>query len=134
LIILRIGSQANIGRENYEIKLGILYFFCIFVLYIKNKTPMNKTFIKPDNIDGEWLSPIQSERIKQEEKLAQIFEHYPTAAPRWQYMNALIQNGLDQTKLYNEDEVLELLYKHVEDLFYGEKSTLNEWFEKNKKI
>lgn len=95
---------------------------------------MNKTFIKPDNIDGEWLSPIQSERIKQEEKLAQIFEHYPTAAPRWQYMNALIQNGLDQTKLYNEDEVLELLYKHVEDLFYGEKSTLNEWFEKNKKI
>ena len=53
-----------------------------------------ETFIKPDTIDGEWLSPIPAERQWQEEKLREIFGHYPTASPKWQYMNGLIQNIL----------------------------------------
>lgn len=53
-----------------------------------------KVFIEPDKIDGEWLSPIREERKWQEEKLAQIFKHYPTASPRWQYLNGLINIAL----------------------------------------
>ncbi len=59
------------------------------------------TFIKSDNIDGQWLSPIPSERIKQEENLVEIFGHYPNASPKWQYMNGLIQNSLELIKNYN---------------------------------
>jgi len=56
---------------------------------------MSDNFIKPDNIDGEWLSPIPSEREWQEEKLQEIFGHFPTASPRWQYLNGLIHIALE---------------------------------------
>ena len=56
------------------------------------------TFIKTDNIDGQWLSPIPSEREWQEKKLVEIFEHYPYASPRWQYMNGLILIALEHIK------------------------------------
>ena len=62
-------------------------------------------FIKPNNIDGQWLSPVPTERAWQEEKLVEIFEHYPTASPRWQYMNGLIQNSLDAKQMYSEQEL-----------------------------
>jgi hypothetical protein len=68
-----------------------------------------QTFIKADNVDGEWLSPVPTERAWQEEKLVEIFGHYPTASPRWQYMNGLIQNSLDAKQMYSEEEVLEQL-------------------------
>ena len=64
-----------------------------------------QTFTKPDAIDGEWLSPIPSERQWQEEQLVNIFEHYPTASPKWQYMNGLIQNSLDAKKMYSEEQL-----------------------------
>ena len=60
------------------------------------------TFIKVDNLDGEWLSPIPSEREWQEEQLKKILVHYPTAAPRWQYLNALIHIALDYIELNKE--------------------------------
>lgn len=56
---------------------------------------MSDNFIKPDKIDGEWLSPIPSEREWQEEKLKEIFGHFPTASPRWQYLNGLIYIALE---------------------------------------
>jgi hypothetical protein len=55
--------------------------------------------------DGEWLSPVPTERAWQEEKLVEIFEHYPTASPKWQYMNGLIQNSLDAKQMYSEEEL-----------------------------
>ena len=64
-------------------------------------------FIKLDNIDGQWLSPIPSEREWQEQKLVEIFGHYPNACPKWQYMNGLILIALEhieQNKEDNEDE------------------------------
>jgi hypothetical protein len=64
-----------------------------------------QTFIKVDNVDGEWLSPVPTERAWQEEKLVEIFGHYPTASPRWQYMNGLIQNSLDAKQMYSEEEL-----------------------------
>jgi hypothetical protein len=33
---------------------------------------------------------------------------------------------------YSEEEVLEILYKHTEDLLAGKKLTLEEWFEQFK--
>ena len=64
-----------------------------------------QTFSKPDNVDGQWLSPVPTERAWQEEKLVEIFGHYPTASPRWQYMNGLIQNSLDAKQMYSEEEL-----------------------------
>jgi hypothetical protein len=64
-----------------------------------------QTFSKPDNIEGQWLSPVPTERAWQEEKLVEIFGHYPTASPRWQYMNGLIQNSLDAKQMYSEEEL-----------------------------
>ena len=56
------------------------------------------TFIKSDMVDGQWLSPVPSERKWQEEQLTEIFGHYPTASPRWQYMNGLIKMVLELKK------------------------------------
>jgi hypothetical protein len=38
-----------------------------------------------------------------------------------------------QERMYSEEEVLEILYKHTEDLLAGKKLTLEEWFEQFKK-
>ena len=38
-----------------------------------------------------------------------------------------------QERMYSEEEVLEILYKHTEDLLSGKKLTLEEWFEQFKK-
>jgi hypothetical protein len=45
-----------------------------------------------------------------------------TEGARWQ-----------QERMYNEEEVLNILYKHTEDLLAGKKVTLEEWFEQFKK-
>jgi hypothetical protein len=61
-------------------------------------------FIKIDKIDGEWLSPVESERKWQEKKLEEIFDHYPNASPKWQYMNGLIQIALEHKQLKEKKE------------------------------
>ena len=38
-----------------------------------------------------------------------------------------------QEKMYSEEEVLNILYKHTEDLLEGKKITLEQWFEQFKK-
>ena len=38
-----------------------------------------------------------------------------------------------QERSYSEEEVLDILYKHTEDLLAGKKLTLEEWFEQFKK-
>jgi hypothetical protein len=38
-----------------------------------------------------------------------------------------------QERSYSEEEVLNILYKHTEDLLAGKKLTLEEWFEQFKK-
>jgi hypothetical protein len=78
---------------------------CIKDICTCNTGPKQETFIKPDYTDGEWLSPVPTERAWQEEKLVEIFEHYPTASPKWQYMNGLIQNSLDAKQMYSEQEL-----------------------------
>lgn len=61
-------------------------------------------FHKADTIDGQWLSLVKSEREWQEEKLAEIFHHYPNASPRWQYMNGLIHMALEYIEMTKEKE------------------------------
>jgi hypothetical protein len=39
---------------------------------------------------------------------------------------------LQQEKMYSEEEVLNILYKHTEDLLAGKKITLEQWFEQFK--
>jgi hypothetical protein len=78
-------------------------------------------FIKSDTTDGQWLSPVPTERKWQEEKLVELFFHYPNASPRWQYMNGLIHLGLELMELrkiipeYNlGDKVTTDYYNHGE--------------------
>lgn len=61
-----------------------------------------ESFLKPDNIDGQWLSPIPKEREWQEKKLEEIFGHYPIASPKWQYLNGLILIALESLEKSNE--------------------------------
>jgi hypothetical protein len=94
-----------------------------------------QTFIKPNNIDGQWLSPVPTERAWQEEKLVEIFEHYPNASPKWQYMNGLIQNSLDAKQMYNEEDMIEFavwMYLEVGSN-KGKERTNKELFEQFKK-
>ncbi len=55
---------------------------------------VGKGFLEFSKIDGQWLSPITEEREWQDEVLKEIFPSYPEAAPRWQYMNGLLQIAL----------------------------------------
>ena len=49
------------------------------------------------------------------------------------YLDAYVDGSRAQAKLmYSEEEVLEILYKHTEDLLAGKKITLEEWFEQFK--
>lgn len=66
-------------------------------------------FVKKDDVDGEWLSPVATERVWQEEQLVNIFGHYPNASPRWQYMNGLIQNSLQAERMYSEEDLREAI-------------------------
>lgn len=60
-----------------------------------------KHFVEFDKLDGEWLSPVLTEREWQEQKLVEIFGHYPNASPKWQYMNGLIHIALEHLKEKN---------------------------------
>ena len=55
---------------------------------------VSKGFLEFSKIDGQWLSPVPEEREWQEDALKEIFPSYPEGAPRWQYMNGLIQISL----------------------------------------
>jgi hypothetical protein len=72
---------------------------------ILEKNPMLvKTTFVSDDINGQWLSPVRTEREWQEGKLVELFGHYPNASPRWQYMNNLIIDSIEYRKLMSEDE------------------------------
>ena len=44
--------------------------------------------------DDHWISPAQEEKEWQEDVLKEIFPSYPNAAPKWKYMNGLLQIAL----------------------------------------
>lgn len=50
------------------------------------------------------------------------------------YYNGL-KNGAkwNEKRSYSEDEVMDILYKHTEDLLAGKKMMLDEWFNQFKK-
>jgi hypothetical protein len=70
-------------------------------------------FLDFSKIDGQWLSPVPEEREWQEDVLKEIFPSYPNGAPRWQYLNGLLQIALrykEQIEIdpeinYEEDEL-----------------------------
>ena len=105
----------------------------------RQKEPRQETFIKSDNIEGQWLSPVVKERAWQEEQLVNIFGHYPNASPRWQYMNGLIQNSLDAEQMYTKEEVLEHLNhlimmtsSKLDEFTNDEETVTMKWFEQFK--
>ena len=51
-------------------------------------------FLEFSKIDGQWLSPVPEEREWQEDVLKEIFPSFPNGAPRWQYLNGLLQISL----------------------------------------
>lgn len=74
---------------------------------------VSTSFLEFGKEDGQWLSPIPEEREWQEEALKEIFPSYPNLAPRWQYLNGLLQIALrykegveiDPIEDYNEEEL-----------------------------
>jgi hypothetical protein len=54
-----------------------------------------------------------------------------------EYNEAVFENAkvldVQQKNSYSEEEVLDILYKHTEDLLSGKKITLEEWFDNIKK-
>ena len=63
----------------------------------------SKHFHKADTIDGQWLSPVKTEREWQCQKLLEIFGH-ENAGPKWQYMNGLIDMALSYIELTKEQD------------------------------
>jgi hypothetical protein len=61
-----------------------------------------ETFNVFEKNEEQWLSPISSEREWQEQKLVEIFGHYPTASPKWQYLNGLILIALEHIESTKE--------------------------------
>jgi hypothetical protein len=117
----------------------------VFVEAIKNPPAPNeklkqafKNFSKQETIedpDAYWLSPIKKEREWQEEKLKEIFEHYPNAAPRFQYLNGLIQIALknitSKKSLETLEEAAERMAKDFPHYSVRENmddSDIKEWF------
>lgn len=90
-------------------------------------------FVKKDDVDGEWLSPIATERAWQEEQLVNIFGHYPNASPRWQYMNGLIQNSLQAERMYSEEDMKQFGLYLGSNLKELKNKTIDEIFEQFKK-
>jgi hypothetical protein len=45
---------------------------------------------KERNNDGNWLSPIPSERKVQEKQLKEFWPDYPNGCPKWQTLNGLL--------------------------------------------
>lgn len=65
-----------------------------------------------DQKSREWLSPIDSERMIQEQKLLEIYPDYPNGAPLWQYMNGLLNSAVEKSDLVSKKEVLEWVKKN----------------------
>lgn len=65
---------------------------------------VSKYFLEFDKLDGQWLSPVPSEREWQEKSLKKIFPCYPNGAPRWQYLNTLIHSALENVREEDEEE------------------------------
>jgi hypothetical protein len=77
-----------------------------------DRKPKQETLEDPD---AYWLSSSKKEREWQEEKLKEIFEHYPNAAPRYQYLNGLIQMALENIARKNFLETLEEAAERIYD-------------------
>lgn len=88
--------------------------------------------------NDRWLSPIDTERKWQEEKLVEIFYHYPNASPAWQYMNGLIHIALESKNKFTEEDLnkaieLARLREHIMGLFIYEPEQIIEQIKSEKK-
>ena len=68
------------------------------------------------NHSNGWLSPVESERKWQEEKLKSIFPYWPGAYPKWQYLNTFIHITEEKIKQDKKLSSLELTLKNIEDI------------------
>jgi len=73
--------------------------------------------------------------MKEQEKLEEFINSQPYyGSCTTEYLEG-IEVGAEwqQKRSYSEQEVLDILYKHTEDLLSGKKITLEEWFDNIKK-
>ena len=66
-------------------------------------------FVEFDKKDGQWLSPVPSEREWQIKALETIFPNFPNNSPRWQYFNGLLHMALKNVD--GGEEILKILDK-----------------------
>jgi hypothetical protein len=83
-----------------------------------NADCLNSTFIRKELID----KAIEIEKSQTEEaSLNGIYEGY------------CLQIKRIEQRAYSDEEVYNILLKHTESMFKGERITLDKWFEQNKK-
>jgi hypothetical protein len=77
---------------------------------------------------AKWQQKQDNKEIKQLKDRLDIIRESTTKTIK------IVENlELQQERSYSEEEVLNILYKHTEDLLAGKKVTLEEWFEQFKK-
>jgi hypothetical protein len=62
-----------------------------------------------------WMSPIAEEKEWQEDVLKELFPSYPNSAPKWQYMNGLLQIALRYKEQIEIDHGNSSGYEELED-------------------
>jgi len=72
-------------------------------------------FLEFSKIDGQWLSPVPEEREWQEDVLKEVFPSYPNGAPRWQYLNGLLQIALRYKEHVEVDHGVNYENEELED-------------------
>jgi len=71
--------------------------------------------------------------VNKQERLEELKKWKKEALIAHEINQKVIEKLMAERKLmYSEEEVLNILYKHTEDLLAGKKVTLEEWFEKFK--
>ena len=71
-------------------------------------------------------------------KKQETLEEFINSQPYYGYCTTEYTEGIEvgakwqAERMYSEEEVLDILYKHTEDMFKGTRLTLTEWFEQFK--
>lgn len=77
---------------------------------------------------------LYCERCKpKQETLEEVAEKNVVYLETKEYISFMNGVKWQQERSYSEEEVLDILYKHTEDLLAGKKLFLEEWFEQFKK-
>jgi hypothetical protein len=112
------------------------------VILTTDKTLIDNCDVESIDVDFlEWFVKNPTcEFVKIKNKTLKIPERFGNDYRLISYLKIIIPKEekanvlkCQEARMYSEEEVLNILYKHTEDLLAGKKLTLEEWFEQFKK-